>query len=392
MSTFSTGRAAFLFAVLVGAFGALAGRVAYLQTYGREHTIRRADRQQHQGQVLPSRRGGIFDANGILMAGTVQTQTCYLDPKFMLQAYQSDGRTLNDMDLDLTELARALDLDAFDLAQLISDRSAARFVKIAEKLDEPQCDAVRKLNVPGVGLVPDADRYYPMGSIAAHILGGVGKEGKGLEGLEMKFDPTLAGKDGYIRVLKDARRRAIAVNAEDYLPPQHGKHLVLTIDANVQMIAEQELAATCQKYRAARGEVVVMDPKTGDVLALANWPTFNPQNLEDSTAELRRNRVLTDPYEPGSTFKPFLVGPALAQRITRVDEVLPINGPRWRTSYGRTITDVHGYASLSTWDVLVKSSNIGTCMIAQRMGNTRFYKAITGFGFGRTTGIELLGE
>src|SRR4029077_18198293 len=124
-------------------------------------------------------------------------------------------------------------------------------------------------------------------------------------------EKLLAGRNGSVRALKDARRRPIAVAAEDYFPPQHGQHLILTIDANIQMIAEQELAATCTEFKAKRGEVVVMDPQSGDVLALANWPSFNPQNLDDSTQEMRRNRCLTDPYEPGSTIKPFIAGPAL---------------------------------------------------------------------------------
>lgn len=392
MRTFSIARAATVICLLCIAFVALGARVAYLQTYSRQQTIYRAERQQHQNQILRSRRGSIFDANSILMAGTVQTQTLYVDPKFMQQVYEGEGRSLVQMDEDIERLANIIDRDSFEISQILSDRATSRFVKIAEKLDEPTCDAIVELNLPGVGLTPESDRTYPMGSIAAHVLGGSGKDGTGLEGIEMKFDKLLRGKDGSIRVLKDARRRAIATAADDYLPPLHGRHIVLTLDANIQMIVEQELADTCDKYRAKRGEAVVMNPTTGEVLALANWPTFNPQNLGDSNNEIRRNRVLTDPYEPGSTFKPFLVGPALAQRITRVNEVFPVHGPRWRTPYGRTITDVHGYDSLAMWDVLVKSSNIGMAMLAERMGNTRMYKGVTGFGFGRTTGIDLPGE
>ncbi len=392
MRTFSLARAAFVISLFCIAFVALGARVAYLQTYNRQQTIGRAERQQHQDQVLRARRGSIFDANSILMAGTVQTQTLYVDPKFMQQVYEGEGRSLIQMDEDIEKLATIIDRDSFEISQILSDRATSRFVKLAEKLDEPTCDAIVELNLPGVGLIPESDRTYPMGSIAAHVLGGSGKDGHGLEGIEMKFDKLLQGKDGMIRVLKDAKRRAIATAADDYLPPLHGRHIVLTLDANIQMIVEQQLADTCDKYKAVRGEAVVMNPTTGEVLALANWPTFNPQNLGDSATATRRNRVLTDPYEPGSTFKPFIAGPALASRQTRVNEVFPIRGPRWRTPYGRTITDVHGYDSLAMWDVLVKSSNIGMAMLAQRMGNTTLYRGITGFGFGRPTGIELPGE
>jgi cell division protein FtsI (penicillin-binding protein 3) len=280
---------------------------------------------------------------------------------------------------------------------MLSDKFESRYVPIADNLGEREVAAIQKLNIPGVGIQPHNQRYYPMGALGAHILGGVGKDDsgqaeKGLEGLELKFNKELAGKDGSQRVLKDARRRAIAVAAEDYFPPQHGQHLILTIDSNIQMIAEQELARACEEFKANRGEVIVMEPRTGDVMALANWPTFNPQNLEDSTPAVRRDRCLTDPYEPGSTFKPFIAGPAIQQGITRVGEVFPVHGPHYRTSYGRRVTDVHGYDEQAMWDVLVKSSNIGMSMLGERMGNEKLYHAIKSFRFGKTTGIELPGE
>jgi cell division protein FtsI/penicillin-binding protein 2 len=301
------------------------------------------------------------------------------------------------MDEDIRKLARLIDKSPFALSQLLSEKFDSRFLKLAENLDERAVDEILKLNIPGIGTMPQNQRYYPMGAIGAHLLGGVGKDDegrseKGLEGLELRFNKELAGKDGSQRVLKDARRRAISVAAEDYFPPAHGQHLILTVDANVQMIAEQELARTCEEFKADRGEVVVMDPRTGDVLALANWPTFNPQNLDDSTPAVRRNRCLTDPYEPGSTFKPFIAGPALKERVTTVGEVFPIHGPHYRTDYGRRVTDVHGYDQLAFWDVLVKSSNIGMCMLGERMGNAKLHAAIRSFGFGHPTGIELPGE
>ena len=232
-----------------------------------------------------------------------------------------------------------------------------------------------------------------MGSLAAHVLGGTGKDGHGLEGIELKFEKLLAGKDGWERKLKDAQRRAIGVDADDYLPPQHGQHLMLTIDANLQMIAEQELASSCKDFHAKCGEIVVMDPNTGELLALANWPTFDPNTLETvRDNRVRLNRCLTDPYEPGSTIKPFIVGPALEWNQTTLTEVWHIPGIHYTTPYGRTITDVHHYGDLVTWDVLVKSSNIGMSMLGERMGNTRLRRALAGWGFGHTTGIELPAE
>lgn len=413
MVSFSPRRAAVIMGTLCVALAGMIGRVAYLQTYNREKTINSAERQQHITEKLISRRGSIYDANGCLMAGTIQTQTVYVDPQFMLECYQggdpieedaprprrkpAEARTLVQMDEDIARLARLLDKEPFALSKLISEKFESRYVKIAENLDEKAVEEIQKLNIPGVGVHPQNQRYYPMGAIAAHLLGGVGKDDtgqaeKGLEGLELKFNRELAGKDGAQRVLKDARRRAIAVAAEDYFPPQHGQHLLLTLDTNIQMIAEQELARTCTDFKANRGEIIIMDPRSGDVLALANWPSFNPQNLEDSPQAVRRNRCLTDPYEPGSTFKPFLAGPALRDRTTKVSEVFALRGKTYVTPYGRRITDVHGYDQLAFWDVLVKSSNIGMSMLGERMGNAKLHAAIRSFGFGKTSGIELPGE
>jgi cell division protein FtsI (penicillin-binding protein 3) len=383
-----------VFVFLCIALVALIGRVAYLETYGRQQTLRKAERQQHQTLLLQARRGSIFDRNGFLLAGTIQTQTLFVDPKFMYEVYQQDGRSLVEMDEAIVQLSKILDRKPIDLARLLSDRSANRFVKVAENLDDSTCQDIQKLKLPGVGLQPTSDRYYPMGSLAAHILGATMKDGHGLEGLEMGFDKLLSGKDGYARMLKDASHRALSVAAEDYLPPQHGQHLILTIDANIQMIAEQELNAACTEFHAKRGEVVVMDPKTGEVLALGNWPTFSPQNFQDSPPEVRRNSTLVMPYEPGSTLKPFIMGPALQRRDTRVNEVWPITSLRMHVpeNASRTVEDTHYYGPLSSWDVLVKSSNIGMALLGQRLGNAKLHRTLTSWGFGRPTGIELPGE
>jgi cell division protein FtsI/penicillin-binding protein 2 len=397
MPTFSPKRAAAVMLVLIFGLAGMSARVAYLQTYGRARIINWADRQQHITEKLVSRRGSIYDANGCLMAGTIQTKNLYVDPKFMHECFQTDGKNLGEMDEAVKRLARLLDKEPFALAQQLAEKYESRYLRIAENLDDKACAEIEKLNIPGVGFETQNQRFYPMGSIASHILGGVGRDDtglaeKGLEGVELKFNKELAGRDGSQRVLKDARRRAIAVAAEDYFPPQHGQHLILTLDANVQMIAEQELSHVCADFKANRGECIVIDPRSGDILAMANWPSFNPQMLEDSTQEVRRNRCLTDPYEPGSTFKPFIAGPALREKVTKVGEVFPIHGPHFTTSYGRKVTDVHGYDQLALWDVLVKSSNIGMCMLGQKMGNQRIYNAIRSFGFGQRSGVDLPGE
>jgi cell division protein FtsI (penicillin-binding protein 3) len=392
MTTFCTARAAAVFISIGVFFVALTGRVAWLQTYGREQTIRKAERQQHENEPLFARRGSIFDSTGMLMAGTVQTQTLFADPKFMQDEDQKNGHSLVELDDALAQLAKLIDKDPLELSQLMGDRYESRFVRLADHLDEQTCAAIEKLKLPGLGMAPMDVRYYPMGSIGAHVLGDVGGDGKGLEGLELKYESLLAGRDGYERALKDARRRPIGLAQDDYCPAQNGRHLVLTIDSNIQMITEQELASTCEQFTAKRGEAIVMDPKTGDILAMANWPTFNPQNLDDSPPEVRRNRCVTDPYEPGSTIKPFIAGPAMMWNVTRPDEVWPVHGPTYITPYGRHVTDIHPYAELAMWDVLVKSSNIGMSMLGERLGNAQLRRALAGFDFGQPTGVELPGE
>src|SRR3954471_9480605 len=246
MPRFSSIRAMLVLVVVCFALTGLVGRVAYLQTYGRERTIKRAERQQHQTEALHARRGSIFDCNGMLMAGTVQSQTLFIDPKFMQDCFQEDGKSLVDMDKAMSKLANIIDLDPFELSKMLGDRYESRYVKVAEHLDESAVKQIELLDLPGVGFTPTDERYYPMGAIGAHVLGGVQKDNIGLEGVELKYEKLLKGRDGSKRTLKDAPRHPIAVAAEDYIPAENGQHLILTLDSNIQMIAEQELAQRCE--------------------------------------------------------------------------------------------------------------------------------------------------
>ena len=387
-------RALLVFVMLFCAFAALVGRVGYLESWGAQKNVQRAQRQQFQSEPLYARRGSIFDRNGMLMAGTVQSQSVFIDPVFMADSFRDQGREpFLAMDEAVTKIAKLCDRDPFEMSKQLGDKSKSRFVRVAENLDEGTIHEIGKLDLPGVGFTPVNVRYYPMGSVGAHILGGVGSDGNGLEGVELKFNKLLAGRDGSKRTLKDARRRPIYVDADDYVPAQHGQQLILTIDATIQTIVEHELADACEKYKAKTGEAVVMDPFTGDVIALANWPTFNPQELNDASQDRRRDRAVVDPYEPGSTIKPFIVGPALMNHVTRPDEIFDTHDGIWYAGYGkRVIKDVHGYAKLALWDVLTKSSNIGMCELGQRLGNRGLFLNLTSFHFGQKTGIELPGE
>ncbi len=427
MPAFSPIRAAFMLMLVAAGLVGMSGRVAYLQTVGRERNLAAAERQQFQEEALPARRGTIFDRNCIVFAATVQKQRLYVDSKFLTDMFASGTRHPMDKAEALDRLAAILGREAAEIKTIIDDAVVGkdngwaallegpttqprpkhdRYLILADDLDEMAVDEIKKLNVPGLGFEPTSRRLYPTGSLASHLIGTVKTDGRGqrgLEGLELQFNELLTGVDGHKRSEKTASRKSIAVAEEDYQQPKHGKHLVLTIDANIQMIAEQELSACCQKFRAVRGEVIVMDPHTGEVLAMANYPTFNPSNVgdlsDDDDAELKkkymdlhRNRCITDPFEAGSVIKPFIAGPAIMWHVTKPDSMWEIPGITYVTPYGRHITDVHGYGPLSTWDVLVKSSNIGMSLMGEKMGNGQLYKALTSFGFGQTTGIELGGE
>jgi len=392
MPAFSPSRAAIVLFTLALILTGMLGRVAYLETFGRQHIIRSAERQQHTTLCVRARRGSIFDRNGHELAGTAQSLQIYIDPHFFFEQGEARRSSAAQMLEEVRRLAKIVDCDPDELMALMREKSDKRYIKIAENQPDRIGEEVLMLNIPGVGIEHQSVRYYPMGSLAAHVLGSVNAEGVGAEGIELRCQHKLAGKDGEKRFGKDARRRILSIEEGDYVPPVHGQHIVLTIDANIQMIAEQELRQVCREKGAACGEAIVMDPCTGEILALANWPTYNPQN-PDAPQELRRNASLVMPYEPGSILKPFIIGPALQSGIIRVNQVWPTSAGPYFAHGRRRVTDVHPTgAHLCTWDVIVKSSNQGATMIAERLGNAGVFRALSSFRFGQRTGVELPGE
>ncbi|HQY87252.1 MAG TPA: penicillin-binding protein 2 [Tepidisphaeraceae bacterium] len=392
MERFSTQRAGIVLAIAGVALIGLIGRTAYLQTSLRDRIATKLDRQSHYTVKMPARRGSIFDSTGQLLAGTVQTTTLFVDPKFMIDQYETRPGDSSAMERDLEKLSQLIDRDSFELLQQISQSYPSRYVELAFDVDENTDRAIRDLKLPGLGTVPASQRIYPMGSLAAHVLGGVGRDGHGIEGVELTQDKFLGGTDGNLRMMKDAARRPIDSQFDDYIPPEHGKHLVLTVDTNIQLIVERELERTVNEFGATGGEVVVLNPDDGSIIALANYPTFTPQAIEEAPIENRTNQALVKPYEPGSTIKPFIVARALEKHVTDLDDVWTINGPTWFTDYGRRITDTHGYEKLATWDVLVKSSNIGMSQLGKKMTPAMVHDGIKSFGFGRRSGLDLPGE
>ena len=266
--------------------------------------------------------------------------------------------------------------------------SGATFVWVARKLPPEKREAVEALNLKGIYFQKENQRFYPKRDLAAHVLGFVDLDEKGLGGIEYELDEQIRGKSEKIIVMADARQRWFDGGEAQR---ERGANVVLTLDEKVQYIAERELGAAIAKTRAIAGTVVVMNPSTGEILALANWPKFNPNAASDAPAEARMNRGVSALYEPGSTFKLITLAAAFDQGITRPEEVFDCeNGAVYVA--GHRIRDHKPFGLLSVADILAKSSDVGAIKIALRLGAPKFYDYIRAFGFGQPTGVDLPGE
>jgi cell division protein FtsI (penicillin-binding protein 3) len=267
-------------------------------------------------------------------------------------------------------------------------RAHKTFCWVARKADAEVIERIRALNLQGIHFQKEAKRFYPKRELAAQILGYVGTDDQGLSGLERQFNSQLQGKPGKLMISVDARKRWFASVEKE---PEAGSSVVLTIDQNIQYVAERELERAMEETKAIAGTVVVENPHTGEILALTNRPTFNPNNRKEIRPETLKNHAISDVYEPGSTFKVVTVSAGLEEKVTRPDEMfdcqmgsIVINGTR--------IHDSKPHGLLSVSDIIAESSDVGAIKVAMRLGNERFYKYIRAFGFGQPTGIELPGE
>lgn len=374
------------FWVLMVVLTALGGRLLVLQLSYRDAYEVQARRQHERSRTLLARRGLVMDCRGRILAGSVEQHTCFADP-FLIDDMMGAARALSPV----------LDVPIDTLYWQLVDNSDRRYVVLQRLLDADTADRIRNLGLRGIALQADSRRTYPQGSLAAHILGFVGVDDKGLmhrkglEGVEFKFDSILAGQDGRDVYLQDAAGRPIWQKPGRYRPARNGGHVMLTIDAVIQEAAERRLAESCEHFRAQAGSVVVMDPGTGAILAMANWPTFDPNDVSDTEPAQRRNRAITDPYEPGSTFKPFIAAVALEQRVATIDETIFCHDGAYRMGR-RTLHDHDPYGDLTVAGIVVHSSNIGMAILGERLGNERLYEAVRRYGFGQVLGIELPAE
>ncbi|HSP95657.1 MAG TPA: penicillin-binding transpeptidase domain-containing protein [Candidatus Dormibacteraeota bacterium] len=364
---------AVLFAVL---FSALALRVVQLTTVQSDGLKQRADRQHHSSVQTTATRGSIVDRFGEPLALSRDSASVYLRPR----EFQPDA---------VNTVARLLDMPRDVVLQRAT--AAAPFVWLRRQVPMEQWNKVEDLKLRGIGSEPTRQRVYPHGPLAAHVLGFTNVDGQGLEGIERAFDAELRGGVQALVVGHDAWGRQFEMGDGWGSLPRAGAHVELTIDVALQRVAEEELERAVHQFQARAGSLVALDPNTGEVLAMANVPRFDPNHIKGVGPETYRNRAVTDVYEPGSTFKAFLASAALEEQVVRPEDRINCENGHY-TVGNRTIRDSHPHGVLTFADVIAESSNIGCAKVAERLGVERFGKIVRAFGFGLPTGVDLPGE
>jgi cell division protein FtsI (penicillin-binding protein 3) len=355
--------------------GAALARLGYLQLFSYSDYLARAQRQQQRIIEISPKRGVIYDRNLRELAMSISVDSCFAVPAEIANP-QMVARLL----------ARVLHTSREEIETRLS--SSRSFVWIARKLSPDKVAHIQALNLRGIYFQKENQRFYPKRQLAAHVLGHVDIDEKGLGGIEYAFDEQIRGKAGRMLILADARRRWYDRNEK---AADAGSSVVLTLDEKIQYIVEKELAAAIHETRAMAGTILVEDPNTGEVLAMANWPTFNPNAAGDSPADARMNRAIGALYEPGSTFKIVTVAAALEEGITRPQEVVDCQMGAIYIANHR-IRDHKPFGLLSVAQVLAYSSDVGAIKVGLRLGAPRLYDYIRAFGFGSPTSIDLPGE
>jgi len=367
-------------AMTVGMIGVLV-RVGQLQVRPAKR-ISQLIQSQRGGTKLLARRANLLDRHGRVIATTRTAQALFIDPLLI-----EDPNTFSE------HVGYTLGYDPGWIERRMDSSVNQRYVVIDRQLSQDRLELLKEFTLSGLATETRLVRDYPQGTLAGQLTGFVGLEGHGLEGLELAMDPALTGTDGSMRYWRDARRKPLWVRQGNYQPPADGMSLTLSLDLVIQNFAEVALAETCSKqYGAPSGQIIVMQPFTGEILAMANFPSFDPGDGGNTDANLRRNRCVTDVFEPGSVFKTFVWAAATEAGIASTQEQIDCHMGTYVSPRGRRLRDAHGYGLL-TWEyVLVKSSNIGMAIVGQRLGARRMHTAVRAFGFGTAPGSGLPGE
>ncbi len=366
-----------IFLLLLLSLGGVAAKLFFLQIQQRDRLAERATKQYQRRLPIVSRRGTIYDRAGRELAVSLKVPSVFAQPA----AVEDPAETAKALAPILEQPARDI------LARLTADKP---FVWMQRQMDPAKGEAITDLNLKGIGLYPESRRYYPRQELAAHVLGMMGVDDRGLEGLEDQYDDLLGGQPQFVAAQQDALGRVIFRQEE---PERRAPvfDLILTIDEVIQYIAERELQRAVERSRAKAGTAIVMDPWTGEILALANQPTYDPNNYQKSGAAARRDRAVTDAFEPGSVFKVILAAGGLEEGVIRPgDRFFGENGAIEVS--GVTIRDHEKHGWLTVREILTQSSNVGAIKIGQKLGKSLYYHYISSFGFGSLTGLDLPGE
>jgi len=378
-ATISRARRLLLGGLMLCGFAVLAARSAQLQLVDREFLQGQADARHLRVVQVAAHRGMITDRNGEPLAISTPVQSVWVNPGELVASRN-----------ELSQLARLLGLDADSVRSLLGQRQGREFVYLRRHLSPDRAQQVADLEWPGVYLQREYRRYYPAGEVASHLVGFTNIDDEGQEGLELAFNDWLSGEAGAKRVIKDGRRHIIE-NVENIRSARPGKDLKLSIDRRIQYLAYRELKAAVRQHGARSGSAVVLDNRSGEVLAQVNQPSFNPNNRKRLKADRMRNRAVTDVFEPGSTMKPFVIATALETGRYAV-------GTRIDTSPGlfqvgiHTIRDMHDYGTLDLTGVIRKSSNVAASKIALALEPEDFWQGLSAAGFGIATASGFPGE
>ena len=353
-------------------------RAFNLQVMQEKQWDERAERQHQKVIPLTPQRGTIFDSNGEELAVSVDVDSIYVEP-----------RKLKDRTDAARKLAKALDLTPRAISAKLKGNSS--FVWLKRQVAPAQSEQVKAMKLNGVGTIKEPRRFYPNSNLAAHLLGFTGLDPKGLEGLELKYDKMILGRGGYLVMERDALGRGIGAGTPQVQGATRGHDLYLTLDKNLQYIAERELADGLRQADAKAGTVVMLEPSTGKVLAMANFPEYNPNALFRYKPYQWRNRAVCDSFEPGSTFKIFLMAAALNEAVVSTTQKIDCENGSFRVG-GKEIHDHKKYQKLTPAEIIKYSSNIGSAKIGKLLERKTFHHYIEEFGFGQRTGVDLPGE
>ncbi|OYQ39104.1 cell division protein [Rhodoferax sp. TH121] len=370
-------RSKFVVGVIALGFVGLAARAAYIQVVANDFFQRQGEVRFARTLDLPANRGRILDRNGLILASSVPAPSIWAIPE--------------DVEMDkaqLQRLAKLLDMPAADISRKLANEDKT-FVWIKRQVDAAVARQIAELNIKGIYQRKEYKREYPEGESAVHVVGFTNVEDKGQEGVELTFNKELAGRSGSRRVIKDRLGRVVE-DVGDQIPPLEGKDLQLSIDSKVQFFAYQKLRDAVVENKAKAGSVVVLDVLTGEVLALANYPSYSPAKRANLTGAQLRNRALTDTFEPGSTMKPFVVALALEQGMVRPETPIQ-TAPGRITITGSTITDSHPHGVLSVNEVIQKSSNVGTVKLAMQMEPHEMWDMFSQVGLGQKPQVPFPG-